>query len=56
MKYRPGRVHVMSLVALAAVGIVLLFLAERSKSPAMQRYFSDKIAAATRTQAALEIA
>jgi poly-gamma-glutamate system protein len=41
-------------VALAVVGLVLVAVAERSKSPAMQRYFSDKIAAATRTQAALE--
>jgi poly-gamma-glutamate system protein len=41
-------------VALAAVGLLLLAVAEHSKSPAMQRYFSDKIAAATRTRAALD--
>lgn len=54
MRFQPGRVHVLSLVALAVVGLVLLSVVERSKSPAMQSYFSEKIAAATRTRAALE--
>lgn len=54
MKYRPGRVHVASLVALVAVGLVLLGFAERSKRPARQRYFDDKMAAASRTRASME--
>lgn len=54
MRYRPGRVHVLSLVALAVVGLVLHAIAERSKSPAMQPYFALKMEAATRTSMALE--
>lgn len=42
-------------MALAAVGFVLLFFAERSKSPAMQSYFQEKIEAASRTGSALEV-
>ena len=53
MKYRPGRVHVLSLVALAAVGLVLLWFAESSRSPAMQRYFTEKMDAATLTDAGI---
>jgi poly-gamma-glutamate system protein len=54
LRYRPGRVHVLSLIALAAVGLVLHAIAERSKSPAMQPYFSVKMEAATRTRLALD--
>ena len=54
MKYRPGRVHVMSLVALAVVGLALLIVAERSKSPVMQQYFNEKMEAATLTRAGLD--
>jgi len=45
---------VLSLVALAAVGLILLAVAERSKSPAMQCYFNEKMAAATMARAALD--
>ena len=44
----------MSLVALAVVGLALLPVAERSKSPVMQQYFSEKIEAATLTRAGLD--
>jgi poly-gamma-glutamate system protein len=54
LRYRPGRVHVMSLVALAVVGLLLLWFAERSRSPAMQRYFSDKMAAAKLTETGIQ--
>lgn len=54
MRYRPGRVHVLSLVALAVVGLVLHAIAERSKSPAMQPYFAIKMEAAARTRRALD--
>jgi poly-gamma-glutamate system protein len=53
LKYRPGRVHVLSLVALAVVGFVLLFFAERSKTPVAQRYFTQKLEAATRTRSSM---
>ncbi len=53
MRYRPGKIHVLSLVALAIVGLALLAVAERSKSPAVQPHFSLKIDAATRTRSAL---
>jgi len=33
----------MSLVALTVVGLALVAVAERSKSPAMQQYFSEKM-------------
>jgi poly-gamma-glutamate system protein len=54
LRYRPGKVHVLSLVALAAVGLGLHAVAERSKSPAMQPYFSLKMEAAARTRRALD--
>ena len=54
MKYRPGRVHVMSLVALAVVGLALAAVAELSKSPVMQQYFSEKMEAVTLTRAGLD--
>jgi poly-gamma-glutamate system protein len=54
LKFQPGRVHVMSLVALAAIGLALLAVVEHSKSPVMQRYFSDKMAAASLTMRALD--
>jgi poly-gamma-glutamate system protein len=44
----------MSLVALTVVGLALVAVAERSKSPAMQLYFNDKMAAATMSRAALD--
>ncbi len=44
----------MSLVALAVVGLALVAVAERSKSPAMQPHFNDKMAAATLSRAALD--
>ncbi len=53
MKYRPGRVHALSLVALAVVGLALLALAEGSKSPE-ERYEKEKIEAAQKTQAAMD--
>lgn len=46
--------HALSLVALAVVGLALLAIAERSKSPAMQPYFSLKMEAATRARMALD--
>jgi poly-gamma-glutamate system protein len=54
LRYRPGRVHALSLAALAVVGLALLAIAERSKSPAMQPYFSLKMEAAARTRMALD--
>ena len=54
MKYRPGRVHSLSLAALAVVGLVLFAVAERSKSPVMQPHFATKMEAATRTKIAME--
>ena len=54
MKYRPGSVHVMSLVALAVVGLALVAVAERSKSPVMQQYFNEKMEAVTLTRAGLD--
>jgi len=53
LKYRPGKVHVTRLVALAAIGLALAAVAERSKSPAMQRYFNEKMEAATLSRSAL---
>lgn len=53
MKYQPGKVHVLSLVALAAVGIALLAVAERSKAPIMQPHFAEKMEAATRAGLAM---
>jgi poly-gamma-glutamate system protein len=47
-------VHVLSLVALAVIGLVLHAVAERSKSPAMQPYFPLKMEAAQRTRMALD--
>ncbi len=54
MKYRPGRVHALSLVALAVVGLALLALAERSKSPDPQPYIDEKVEAAQKSQAAMD--
>jgi poly-gamma-glutamate system protein len=54
LRYRPGRVHALSLAALAVVGLGLLTIAERSKSPAMQPYFVLKMEAAQRTRVALD--
>ena len=54
MRYRPGRVHGLSLAALAVVGLALVAIAERSKSPVMQSHFSLKMEAATRTRMALD--
>lgn len=53
MKYQPGKVHVLSLIALAAVGVALLAVAERSKTPIMQPHFAEKMEAATRTGLAM---
>lgn len=55
MKYRPGRVHVMSLVGLAVLGLVLATIAERSKTPVMQQHFAEKMDAATRTNLAIVV-
>jgi len=54
LKYRPGRVHALSLVALAVVGLALLALAERSKSPDPQPYIDEKVEAAQKSQAAMD--
>ncbi|MFH1502174.1 MAG: poly-gamma-glutamate system protein [Candidatus Eisenbacteria bacterium] len=54
MKYRPGRVHSLSLTALAVVGLALFAVAERSKAPVMQPHFALKMEAATRTRLAME--
>lgn len=54
MRFQPGRVHILSLVALAVVGVLLLTAVERSKSPVKQPYFDEKMVAAARTMAALE--
>jgi len=54
LKYRPGRVHSLSLTALAVVGLVLFAVAERSKAPVMQPYFVTKMEAATRTRLAMD--
>lgn len=54
MKYRPGRVHSLSLTALAIIGLVLIAVAERSKAPVMQPHFALKMEAATRTRLAME--
>ncbi len=53
MKYRPGRVHVASLVALAVVGLVLAWLAENTKSPEQRPFYEQKMTAAERTQDAM---
>ncbi len=53
MKYQPGKVHVLSLVALAAIGVALLAAAERAKAPMMQPHFAEKMEAATRTELAM---
>ncbi len=44
----------MSLVALAMLGIILLGIAERSKTPVMQRWFVEKMDAASRTKLAMD--
>ncbi len=44
----------MSLVALTVVGLALVAIAERSKSPVMQQYFNEKMEAATLTRAGLD--
>jgi len=54
LRFQPGRVHILSLVALAVVGVLLLTAVERSKSPVKQPYFDEKMVAAARTMAALE--
>ncbi len=54
MKYRPGRVHSLSLAALAVVGVVLFWVAERSRSPVMQPHFATKMEAATKTKLAMD--
>ncbi len=54
MRYRPGRVHSLSLTALAIVGLVLFWVAERSRSPVMQPHFATKMEAATRTKLAMD--
>jgi len=54
LKYRPGRVHSLSLAALAVLGLFLFAVAERSKSPVMQPDFTTKMEAATRTKLAME--
>jgi poly-gamma-glutamate system protein len=53
LKYQPGKVHVLSLVALAVVGVALLLVAERSKTPVMQPYFAEKMEAATKARLAM---
>lgn len=55
MRYQPGKVHVLSLVALAAVGVLLLALAERSKSPIMQPHFAEKMEAASKAERAMRV-
>jgi poly-gamma-glutamate system protein len=54
LRYRPGRVHVLSLVVLAAIGLGLLAIAEHSKSPAMQPYFAVKMEAAQKVRRAMD--
>jgi poly-gamma-glutamate system protein len=54
LRYQPGRVHVLSLFALAVVGLALLALAERARAPVRQRYFDQKIEAAQRSLVALD--
>jgi len=44
----------MSLVGLAVLGLILMGIAERSKTPVIQRYFTDKMEAATRTSLGME--
>ncbi len=44
----------MSLVALAVLGVILLGIAERSRTPVMQRWFVEKMDAATRTKMAMD--
>ncbi len=55
MKYRPGRVHALSLVALAVIGLVLVWgVVERAKVPdAKKDYYDEKVAAAERTSEAM---
>lgn len=54
MRFQPGRVHVLSLAALAVIGLALLAVAERSKSPVEQPHFDEKMEAATKTRHAIE--
>jgi poly-gamma-glutamate system protein len=54
LRYRPGRVHALSLAALAVIGLGLLAIAEHSKSPAIQPYFALKMEAAARTRRAMD--
>lgn len=54
MKYRPGRVHSLSLTALAVVGLAIFAVAERSKAPVMQPHFAVKMEAATRARLAMD--
>jgi len=44
----------MSLVGLAVLGLILMGIAERSKTPVMQRFFTDKMDAASRTKLAMD--
>jgi poly-gamma-glutamate system protein len=53
LRYQPGKVHVLSLVALAVVGLALLAVAERSKAPVMQPHFAEKLEAATKADHAM---
>jgi len=53
LKYQPGKVHAASLVALAAAGLLLLFVVERAKAPVMQPHFVEKMEAATRAELAM---
>jgi len=55
LRYRPGRVHVLSLVALAVVGLALLAIAERSMSPIVQPHFAEKMEAATKARHAIDV-
>jgi len=55
LKYQPGKVHVASLAALAAVGVLLLIVAERAKAPAVQPHFAEKSEAAARAERALRV-
>ncbi|MBD3348019.1 MAG: poly-gamma-glutamate system protein [Candidatus Eisenbacteria bacterium] len=54
MKYRPGRVHSLSLAALAVVGLGLFVIAERSIEPVVQPHFATKTEAAERTRLAMQ--
>jgi poly-gamma-glutamate system protein len=55
LRYRPGRVHSLSLVALAVVGLGLLAVVERSRTPVMQPHFAIKMDAARRARLAIDV-